>query len=44
MRSLITARFSPTCRSVQDDLSGTCRNVIGVVLTVVMTCVVVCAV
>ena len=31
MASPMTARLSPTCRSDEDDLSDTSRNVIGVV-------------
>ena len=44
MRSLMTVRFPPTCRSAQDDLSDTCRNVIRAIFTAVMTRTVVCAV
>ena len=40
----MAARLPPTCRSAQDGLSDTCRNVIDATFTVVMTRVVVCAV
>ena len=31
------------CRSVQDNLSDTCRNIIGAIFTAVMTRAMVCA-
>ena len=44
VRSLMTVRLSPTCRSAQDDLSDTSRNVIGVIYMAMTTCAVVYAV
>ena len=44
MQSPMTARFPPTSRLEQDDLSDTCRNVIGAIFTAMMTRAVVCAV
>ena len=40
----MAARLPPTCRSAQDDLSDTCKNVIRAIFTAMMTHVVVCAV
>ena len=40
----MTARLSSTCRSKQDNLSDTRKNVIGAIFTAVMTRAVVCAV
>ena len=44
MQSPMTARFPPTSRLEQDDLSDTCRNVIGAIFMAVMTHAVVYAV
>ena len=44
MRSPITTRLPPTCRSVQDDLSDTSRNVIRAIFMAVMIRAVVYAV
>ena len=44
VRSLMTTRLPQVCRSAQDDLSGTFKNVIGAILATVMQRVVVCAV
>ena len=43
-QSPMAARLPPTCRSEEDDLSGTCRNVIGALFTVVTILAVVCTV
>ena len=43
MRSPMAARLPPTCRLVQNDLSDTCRNVIGAIFTAVVTRAAVCA-
>ena len=42
--SPMVARLPPACRSAQNDLSDTCRNVIGAIFMAIMTCAVVCAV
>ena len=40
----MTARLSPTCRSAEDNLSDTSRDVIGAILPTVTTRAVVCGV
>ena len=40
----MTSRLSPTCRSVEDNLSDTSINVIGAISTAVTIRAVVCAV
>ena len=42
--SPMAARFRPECRSAQNDLNDTYRNVIGAIFMAVMTRAVVCAV
>ena len=44
MASPVTARLSPTCRSTEDDLIDTSRDLFGAIYTVVMTRVVGCGV
>ena len=39
----MVVRLPPTCRSVQDDLSDTYKNIIGAIFTAVMTGAMVCA-
>ena len=44
MLSPMAARLPLVCRSAQNDLSDTYKNVIGAIFTAVMTHAVVCAV